>query len=76
MATIEIVKTKRICFCRGWTLDDKNNAGEEHDIPKGDKALRVYIYGAGGWETAFYCKKHMIPILEEAKKAMEEAGII
>ena len=76
MATIEIVETKRVCYCRGWTLDGESNAIKMHDIPKGEKALRSHIHGAGGWETAFYCKKCMVPVLEEAKKSLEETGII
>jgi hypothetical protein len=66
--SIEIVEVDKKSYkCRG-SLYCKYWDG----IPKGQKALRIKTDGAGGWNTAFYCKKCMKPLIAMMKVAIDK----
>lgn len=67
VASIEIASGLSKCRSSGCGYGAK--------IPKGQKCLRVSIYGAGGNETAFYCEKHMKPVLDSFAKALNDAEL-
>ena len=67
MATIAIVKSTGRAYCRGR---QRNCSCLNGKIPKDAPALRISINSSGKRAVAFYCFKCMVPILEEAKEAM------
>jgi hypothetical protein len=68
---VSIVKVKGRPLCRGDASCKFNDY--ENPIPKGTKALRISIYGAGGGATAWYCPKCMIPILDQLQECLATA---
>jgi hypothetical protein len=64
-ASIEIASGTS--FCRGGTKECI--VGYRNKIPKGKKALKVYVSGAGGGTTAFYCEECMKAMFADFKKA-------
>lgn len=65
VANIEVASGLSKCRSSGCGYGKK--------IPKGQKCLRVSIYGAGGGATAFYCEQHMKVVLDSFIKAINDS---
>lgn len=71
--TIEIVEATGRSHCRGG--GQTCIANRRDLIPKGSKALRISIYGAGGAAVAFYCEECMRSLLDDMKQVLKEVKV-